>query len=27
VEIQHQTPHLLERINSYFGYRAVARCG
>lgn len=25
LEIQHQTPHLLERINSYFGYRAVAR--
>lgn len=25
LEIQHQTPHLLERINGYFGYRAIAR--
>jgi hypothetical protein len=24
-EIQHREPALLERINSYFGYRAVAR--
>jgi hypothetical protein len=25
LEIQHQSPYLIERINSYFGYRAVAR--
>jgi len=25
LELQHQTPMLLERINSYFGYRAVAQ--
>ncbi|MDY0883943.1 DUF721 domain-containing protein [Dongia soli] len=25
LELQHQAPHLLERINGYFGYRAVAR--
>jgi hypothetical protein len=25
LELQHQSPHLLERINGYFGYRAVAR--
>jgi len=25
LEIQHQAPYLLERINGYFGYRAIAR--
>jgi hypothetical protein len=25
LEIQHQSPYLIERINSYFGYRAVTR--
>lgn len=25
LEIQHQSPYLIERINSYFGYRAIAR--
>jgi len=25
IEIQHQAPYLLERINGYFGYRAIAR--
>jgi hypothetical protein len=25
LEIQHQSPFLLDRINGYFGYRAVAR--
>ncbi len=25
LEVQHQTPYLLERINGYFGYRAIAR--
>jgi hypothetical protein len=25
LELQHQAPHLLERINGYFGYRAIAR--
>lgn len=25
LEIQHQGPYLLERINGYFGYRAIAR--
>jgi hypothetical protein len=24
-EIQHRTPQILERINGFFGYRAVAR--
>jgi hypothetical protein len=25
LEIQHQSPYLIERINSYFGYRAITR--
>ncbi|HVI90440.1 MAG TPA: DciA family protein [Dongiaceae bacterium] len=25
LELQHQTPLLIERINSYFGYRAIAQ--
>jgi hypothetical protein len=25
LEIQHQSPYLIDRINSYFGYRAIAR--
>jgi hypothetical protein len=25
LEVQHQAPYLLERINGYFGYRAIAR--
>lgn len=25
IEVQHMTPQLLERINSFFGYRAVGR--
>ena len=24
IEVQHGAPHIIERINSYFGYRAVA---
>jgi hypothetical protein len=25
IEVQHQTPQLIERVNAVFGYRAVAR--